>query len=70
MKKSMIGLFIGMSVITLVGCSESKIIFEGKETTRDYAEERIEDKLEAENPHADYEVNIVDEKKKKKKKIK
>lgn len=49
------------AALLLAGCSESTVIYKGKEMPVSEAQERIADELEVENPDRDLEVQIYDE---------
>lgn len=59
-RKLCIGLF-SLATVTLVGCEESTIIYQGEERPVSEVEEIISDQLEVENPGLDLEVNIFEE---------
>ena len=55
-------LIFGIGVLTLLtGCSESTIVYDGKERPVSEVEEIIADQLEVENPSKDLELNIMEE---------
>lgn len=57
-------LFLIVSVaiaLLLAGCSESRVVYKGKEMPVSEAQERIADELEVENPDRDLEVQIYEE---------
>jgi hypothetical protein len=58
----------GATMVLLAACSVAKLNYEGKQRTYEQVEEQIEDQLEAENIGLDFEVDIDQETKTKKKK--
>ncbi len=61
MKKKPIILIAAVSALTLAGCQEPKIEYNGQLMPVSEAEERIADELEVENPDLDLEVMISEE---------
>ena len=68
MKNLLFSMLITLAIISLSGCIDDGIVYNGKKRPVDEVEEIIEDKLEAQNPSLDLEVDIIEETKSTKKK--
>lgn len=73
MKKMVAAIFLTLLTASLVGCGPSTLVFEGKERPVEEIQDILSDRLEAENPGMDLEIDVYsesDDSSKKKKKSK
>ncbi|QFR56271.1 hypothetical protein PPK15_gp58 [Bacillus phage 000TH010] len=61
MKKIILGIAGVFTAVALTGCSESTMIYKGKERPVSEVEEMISDQLEVDNPDMDLDVSITEE---------